>query len=154
VDVVDIKFPDLLPTLQMLQGIFSSLDDQCALNGSELVFVEEITKKYHKTVPVFHKDLTKRNMFSVVHFAGMVNYNVDGWIEKNRDTLKPVFREAIFANVDATKNVLSSIVLSPPTTVDISGSNPAPAAVAGAPQRKSKAPMSTVSTSFLEYWEP
>lgn len=110
VDTVNITCPDLQPTLQLMQSIFSALDDQCALNGSEGVFMEEITKKHHKQHPSFVKDLTKKHTFGVVHFAGDVVYNVDGWIEKNRDTLKDVFRASLFPEADASQNALARSV--------------------------------------------
>jgi len=36
--------------------------------------------------------------FSVIHYAGKVTYKIDGFLEKNRDTLRPDLVEALQAS--------------------------------------------------------
>ncbi|KAF8372901.1 nmy-3 [Pristionchus pacificus] len=73
-------------------GIFSLLEEECVVpNGQESRFLDKMLDK-HKTHPslirVKHSQKsTVIKHFAVSHYAGQVDYNVDRWLEKNKDTV-------------------------------------------------------------------
>ncbi|GMR47753.1 hypothetical protein PMAYCL1PPCAC_17948, partial [Pristionchus mayeri] len=73
-------------------GIFSLLEEECVVpNGQENRFLDKILEK-HKAHPslirVKHSQKsTVVKHFAVSHYAGQVDYNVDRWLEKNKDTV-------------------------------------------------------------------
>ncbi|GMS95638.1 hypothetical protein PENTCL1PPCAC_17813, partial [Pristionchus entomophagus] len=73
-------------------GIFSLLEEECVVpNGQESRFLDKILEK-HKAHPslirVKHSQKsTVIKHFAVSHYAGQVDYNVDRWLEKNKDTV-------------------------------------------------------------------
>uniref|UniRef100_A0A915NVE5 Myosin motor domain-containing protein n=1 Tax=Meloidogyne floridensis TaxID=298350 RepID=A0A915NVE5_9BILA len=75
-------------------GILSLLQEECIVpNGSELSLLEKMFQRLSHTAPsVFSKaKQTSRTLnsghFTICHYAGSVIYNVDGWLEKNRDSV-------------------------------------------------------------------
>ena len=93
VDVTEVKCPDSTPCLNMMTqrgGIFSQLDDECSLgaSGTDEAFLAKVLD-VHTSNPFFAIKKGSRNSFIVHHYAASVNYTVENWLEKNRDTLKP-----------------------------------------------------------------
>ena len=104
IDTVDIQFPDLMPTINMIDKIMLQLDDDCSLGCTEKDFLQNITQACHKKDPAFHKDLISQTTFGVHHFAGTVTYTITNWIEKNRDTLKEDLK-VLFSGASTTNEV-------------------------------------------------
>ncbi|GMT23573.1 hypothetical protein PFISCL1PPCAC_14870, partial [Pristionchus fissidentatus] len=86
---------DLEATIQLCDqnlGIFSLLEEECVVpNGKESRFLDKILDK-HKSHPsllrVKHSQKSSIiKHFAVSHYAGQVDYNVDRWLEKNKDTV-------------------------------------------------------------------
>ena len=100
------QFADNKPCIELLSakgGLFSLLDEECLVSGSEKNFMQKILGAYQTTKdklghPFFLAvtGKNKDNCFKIKHYAGDVTYTVDGFLDKNRDTLK-----------DAMKNLLS-----------------------------------------------
>eukprot|EP01132_Coremiostelium_polycephalum_P006752 gene6752-8373_t len=68
-------------------GILSLLDDECVMpKGSETLLIEKYNSRYHNTNQFYQRTLAK-GTFGIKHFAGDVQYQTDGWLEKNRDIL-------------------------------------------------------------------
>ncbi|KAL7078764.1 hypothetical protein ACQ4LE_002008, partial [Meloidogyne hapla] len=88
---------DLQPTIDLIEkplGILSLLQEECIVpNGSELSLLEKMFQRLSQTSPsVFAKaKQTSRTLnsghFTIYHYASSVIYNVDGWLEKNRDSV-------------------------------------------------------------------
>ena len=68
-------------------GLLVLLDDECRVpGGKDSGFYKKICQK-HKGNPRFSKPRIANDEFTVSHYAGNVVYTVDGWYDKNKDTL-------------------------------------------------------------------
>jgi len=88
---------DLQPTIDMIEqpmGLLALLQEECIVpNGSDQSLLDKLLKqlgKHKAHSQVFSKAKVSSksaaiNHFSVQHYAGQVAYNLDGWLEKNRD---------------------------------------------------------------------
>ncbi|KAI8968865.1 Myh11 protein, partial [Mycotypha africana] len=86
---------DLQPTIDLIEksnpvGILSCLEEECvAPRGSDQRFLEKLNKFCDKENPedAKYKSTRFKDGFILKHYAGDVEYSVDGWIEKNKDPL-------------------------------------------------------------------
>ncbi len=77
------------PYSQRPVGILSLLDEECKFpNGSDKSLLEKL---HTKLVPAFKnhysKPRTAGSTFGVKHYAGLVNYDTTGFLDKNKDSL-------------------------------------------------------------------
>ncbi|TKS91304.1 Myosin-11 Myosin heavy chain 11 [Collichthys lucidus] len=86
---------DLLPCIELIEkpnnppGILALLDEECWFpKATDVTFVEKLMNTHNGHMkfskPKQHKD---KMMFSVLHYAGKVDYNADNWLTKNMDPL-------------------------------------------------------------------
>ena len=105
VDVTEVKCPDNMPCLKLIRdkgGILDLLDEECTLGkGTDLSFLEKVDQAHRKTSAFYDKKMTSKDTFIVHHYAASVTYNVDKWLEKNRDTIKDDIRLIMRASSDA-----------------------------------------------------
>ncbi|KHN81126.1 Myosin heavy chain, striated muscle, partial [Toxocara canis] len=87
---------DMQNTIELIEkplGLLSLLQEECVVpNGSDISLLEKLVTT-HASNPVFARSKqsarnTTISHFSVVHYAGMVQYNIDGWVEKNKDAVE------------------------------------------------------------------
>lgn len=85
---------DLQPTIDLIErsnpvGILACLDESCVLpKATDATFTEKVStlwKGKSEKFQVSRFDSTGR--FSVIHYAGRVEYTTVGWLEKNKDPL-------------------------------------------------------------------
>lgn len=72
-------------------GILPMLDDECLVpEGSDAKFMNKVEDRHGKN-PKFltdkHRKLNDSFNFEIFHYAGVVNYNADGFMDKNRDNM-------------------------------------------------------------------
>ncbi|KAK3088133.1 hypothetical protein FSP39_015166 [Pinctada imbricata] len=73
--------------LRRPDGVFSMLEDECRLQTStDLGLVEKMNKQFNKH-DNYKKTKGREAVFTVIHYAGQVQYKAHGFIEKNRETL-------------------------------------------------------------------
>jgi len=66
-------------------GLFCILDEECMMpKGTDLSFLDKM-QKHFSTNALFK--VAGKSSFTVQHYAGNVPYEVDGFLEKNKDTL-------------------------------------------------------------------
>lgn len=85
-----IDFYDNQPCIDLIEskmGILDLLDEECKIpNGSDKNWVQKLYSKHGKTKH-FEKPRMSQTSFIVHHFADKVEYQIDGFLEKNRDTV-------------------------------------------------------------------
>eukprot|EP01002_Notosolenus_urceolatus_P011103 NODE_38_length_3307_cov_18.186004_g29_i0.p1 GENE.NODE_38_length_3307_cov_18.186004_g29_i0~~NODE_38_length_3307_cov_18.186004_g29_i0.p1 ORF type:complete len:1079 (-),score=398.82 NODE_38_length_3307_cov_18.186004_g29_i0:71-3034(-) len=103
VNTTGVTFVDNRCTCELLNaklGIFAMLDEECALGkGTDLGFLDKIAEK-HAPHPSFEKKQLQKSSFTIKHFAGKVHYEVEGFLEKNRDSLKDSIKLIFRASSD------------------------------------------------------
>ncbi|XP_078510888.1 myosin-1-like [Lissotriton helveticus] len=86
---------DLAACIQLIEkplGIFSILEEECMFpKASDTTFKNKLFDQHLGKSPNFQKPKAGKGKaeshFSLLHYAGTVDYNVTGWLEKNKDPL-------------------------------------------------------------------
>lgn len=82
---------DLQPTIDLIEtkqpmGILEILDDQCIMpKASDETFISKLLELWADGKSKSFKANKVRNGFIIDHYAGLVDYNVENWIQKNTD---------------------------------------------------------------------
>ncbi|CAO4373023.1 unnamed protein product [Caenorhabditis nigoni] len=86
----------LQPTIDLIEkpmGVLSFLEEECVVpNGSEKSLLEKLCSNlagdssFKKSKQSQKYSIVRH--FAVQHYAGEVHYNIDGWLEKNRDNVE------------------------------------------------------------------
>lgn len=82
---------DLQPTIDLIEtkqpmGILEILDDQCIMpKASDETFITKLLELWADGKSKSFKANRVRNGFIIDHYAGLVDYNVENWIQKNTD---------------------------------------------------------------------
>ncbi|XP_069928134.1 myosin-15 [Oryctolagus cuniculus] len=97
IDWVTVDFGlDLQACLDFIEkptGILSTLEEECMFpKATDMTFMSKLFdnhfgKSVHLHKPKPDKKKKYEAHFEVVHYAGMVPYNINGWLEKNKDLL-------------------------------------------------------------------
>lgn len=93
-DDIDWKFPaatQLEETLELLDGrtgIWALLNEECKVpQGSNSKLLRKIVTSSSKNPSFSTSVRLNKEEFTVKHFAGTVDYNIDGFLERNKDNL-------------------------------------------------------------------
>ena len=96
-----IEFPDNQDVLNLIDvkhtGIMALLDEQCILpRSTDNKFTRYLYARCDRH-PRFSASSAQRvdYLFSIEHYAGLVEYNTEGWLEKNKDQLPASAAELI-----------------------------------------------------------
>jgi len=110
-----IEFPDNQDCLDLIEtrpdGLFAQLDDECIMGqrGNDRNFVNRLYKKYcpdpRHTHARFAANVAQRRdfQFSIRHYAGIVVYESEGFLVKNKDELPP---EATAVFVSSSRDLM------------------------------------------------
>ncbi|KAL7539641.1 hypothetical protein ACHAXR_009826 [Thalassiosira sp. AJA248-18] len=99
-----ISFPDNQDVLDLIDmkrvGILAVLDEQCIVEwGSDDKFVQQL---YNRCGPHDRFEATPQQKpyrkFSVDHYAGLVEYSTEEWVEKNKDQLPAASVELLMSS--------------------------------------------------------
>ncbi|PIO64766.1 myosin head, partial [Teladorsagia circumcincta] len=92
---------DLQPTIDVIEkplGLLSLLEEECVVpNGSDQSLLQKLCTTLEK-YPQFKKAKHSQRCqsvrhFTIKHYAGSVDYNIDSWVEKNRDVVENAILE-------------------------------------------------------------
>ncbi|XP_021424537.2 myosin heavy chain, fast skeletal muscle [Oncorhynchus mykiss] len=89
---------DLAACIELIEkpmGIFSILEEECMFpKASDTTFKTKLneqhlgkTAAFQKPKPTKGKEAGKEAHFALVHYAGIVEYSITGWLDKNKDPL-------------------------------------------------------------------
>uniref|UniRef100_A0A8C7S210 Myosin-7B n=1 Tax=Oncorhynchus mykiss TaxID=8022 RepID=A0A8C7S210_ONCMY len=86
---------DLAACIELIEkplGIFSILEEECMFpKSSDTTFKDKLYSQHLGKAQAFEKPKPAKGKaeahFSLVHYAGTVDYNITGWLEKNKDPL-------------------------------------------------------------------
>ncbi|XP_066507913.1 myosin-IIIb isoform X2 [Hoplias malabaricus] len=111
-----ISFKDNKPILDLFLtkpiGILSLLDEQSAFpQATDGNFVDKLNGKF-KANPHFEVVRSHSPLFAIVHYAGKVQYNASGFLEKNRDNIPANIRALFISSVTPLLSVLFSATIS------------------------------------------
>ncbi|RNF19964.1 putative myosin heavy chain [Trypanosoma conorhini] len=106
IDVTEVTFPDNTACVELISGkagILAILDEDCLLaKATDNSFLDKITERFAGKSPFFGRPrLARVPCFRIAHYAGTVTYEVDGFIEKSRDTLKDAFKVLLNESTDS-----------------------------------------------------
>ncbi|CCF60415.1 hypothetical protein KAFR_0K00600 [Kazachstania africana CBS 2517] len=111
-----IEFNDNQPCISLLEnrlGIFSLLDEESRLpSGSDESWTDKLYQTFNKppTNAVFSKPRFGQTKFIVSHYAHDVTYDVEGFIEKNRDTVSEGHMEVLHTSSnDTLRSILENL---------------------------------------------
>ncbi|KAG2734330.1 hypothetical protein G9P44_002336 [Scheffersomyces stipitis] len=82
---------DLQPTIDLIEtknpmGVFKLLDEECVIpNSSDKSFMEKLADHWASGQSKKFQQNKFKSGFIIHHYAGLVEYNVDGWLQKNTD---------------------------------------------------------------------
>lgn len=115
-----IDFSDNQPCIDVIEGklgILSLLDEESRLpSGADASFVQKLHKQLDTpaTKDVFKKPRFGGNSFTVAHYAVDVEYEAEGFIEKNRDTVPDEQLALLQSTTNEFLRDALEAVLSPP----------------------------------------
>ncbi|EYC06123.1 hypothetical protein Y032_0078g1203 [Ancylostoma ceylanicum] len=116
---------DLQPTIDIIEkplGLLSLLEEECVVpNGSDQSLLQKLCTNLEK-FPEFKKAKPSQRCqhvrhFTIKHYAGSVDYNIDSWVEKNRDVVENAVLEVM---CESTKALVKSLF--PPVSTDLTRS--------------------------------
>ncbi|XP_018431572.1 PREDICTED: unconventional myosin-Va isoform X3 [Nanorana parkeri] len=91
-----IDFYDNQPCINLIEakmGILDLLDEECKMpKGSDNTWAQKLYNTHLKTCSLFEKPRLSNVAFIIKHFADKVEYQCEGFLEKNKDT---VFEEQV-----------------------------------------------------------
>ncbi|KAG7473300.1 hypothetical protein MATL_G00094270 [Megalops atlanticus] len=86
-----IDFYDNQPCINLIEakmGVLDLLDEECRMpKGSDDSWAQKLYNTHLKTCPLFEKPRMSNKAFIIQHFADKVEYQCEGFLEKNKDTV-------------------------------------------------------------------
>uniref|UniRef100_UPI00398E9CA0 unconventional myosin-Va isoform X2 n=1 Tax=Pristiophorus japonicus TaxID=55135 RepID=UPI00398E9CA0 len=105
-----IDFYDNQPCINLIEaklGILDLLDEECKMpKGSDDTWAQKLYNTHLNKSALFHKPRMSNKAFIIQHFADKVEYQCDGFLEKNKDT---VYEEQITVLKASKLNLLAEL---------------------------------------------
>ncbi|XP_023288541.1 unconventional myosin-XV [Orussus abietinus] len=102
IDWTTVNYTDNLPVIHLIAkkpvGVLHLLDDESNFpKGTDLSFLEKCHYN-HALSELYSRPRMNSAEFAIRHYAGLVWYNVEGFLDKNRDTLRPDVVELLISS--------------------------------------------------------
>lgn len=74
-------------------GVFAILEEECIVpKATDMTFLQKMNNNHDGKHPKYSKPKISgktacNHHFEVAHYAGTVGYNVEGWLDKNKDPI-------------------------------------------------------------------
>ncbi|XP_069767192.1 unconventional myosin-Va isoform X2 [Narcine bancroftii] len=105
-----IDFYDNQPCINLIEaklGILDLLDEECKMpKGSDDTWAQKLYNTHLNKSALFHKPRMSNRAFIIQHFADQVEYQCEGFLEKNKDT---VYEEQIIVLKASKLNLLAEL---------------------------------------------
>lgn len=80
---------DLQPTIDVIERTMSILDEESIFpRSTDDTFTEKLRNQLTSSGAIFKEIRFENRLFSLKHYAGVVEYQTDGWLAKNKDPLE------------------------------------------------------------------
>lgn len=132
-----IQFVDNAACVSLIEGkpmgLLALLDEECSLGkATDLTYANKIDGVFGKGKQSenihFVRNRTKQDKFTVVHFAGPVEYTVTGFLDKNRDTMSQTVQDAMLSS---SKTLIAQLFMAPEDTASSTTRNKSAKATLG-----------------------
>ncbi|XP_028825649.1 myosin heavy chain, fast skeletal muscle-like [Denticeps clupeoides] len=141
---------DLAACIELIEkpmGIFSILEEECMFpKASDTTFKNKLHDQHLGKSKAFEKPKPGKGKaeahFSLVHYAGTVDYNIVGWLDKNKDPLN----DSVVQLYQKSANKLLAFLYASHASTDDAGSN----SKGGKGGKKKGGSFQTVSALFRE----
>ncbi|XP_053194917.1 myosin heavy chain, fast skeletal muscle-like [Scomber japonicus] len=138
---------DLAACIELIEkpmGIFSILEEECMFpKASDTTFKNKLHDQHLGKTQAFGKPKPKKGVpeahFSLAHYAGVVDYNINGWLDKNKDPLN----DSVIQLYQKSSNKLLCLLYASHSAADDGGGG-------GKKGKKKGASFQTVSALFRE----
>eukprot|EP01125_Pyxidicula_operculata_P000679 TRINITY_DN1065_c0_g1_i2.p1 TRINITY_DN1065_c0_g1~~TRINITY_DN1065_c0_g1_i2.p1 ORF type:complete len:1017 (+),score=306.82 TRINITY_DN1065_c0_g1_i2:263-3313(+) len=89
---------DCIDLIENPAGVLGMLDEEGRIpRGSDKSYLDKLKKKWERH-PKFKTSPKTPDLFSVVHYAGMVDYTAEGFLVKNKDTITKDLISALWSS--------------------------------------------------------
>jgi len=74
-------------------GVFAILEEECIVpKATDMTFLQKMHNNHDGKHPKYSKPRisgksSSNHHFEIAHYAGTVGYNVEGWLDKNKDPI-------------------------------------------------------------------
>lgn len=97
-------------------GILSILEEECMFpKASDKTFLSKLYENHLGKSPNFSKPKVQKSSkfeghFELAHYAGAVAYNINGWLDKNKDPIN----ETVVGLLQVSKEPLAALLFAEP----------------------------------------
>ena len=112
IDWTKVEFEDNQACLDLIErrpmGVLSLLDEQCAFpKATDATFAQKMATEL-RSDPRYARDKRDELVFHVQHYAGEVNYDATGFLDKNRDALHQDLLAALSESTEPAVSALAA----------------------------------------------
>ena len=112
IDWTKVEFEDNQACLDLIErrpmGVLSLLDEQCAFpKATDATFAQKMATEL-RSDPRYARDKRDELVFHVQHYAGEVNYDATGFLDKNRDALHQDLLAALSDSAEPAVSALAA----------------------------------------------